>query len=104
MSYAASLRRREVGLRVACGALTGDIVSQFLARALAVVAVASLIGIGLSFLFTRALESALYGVSVADPVTLVGVVVVVCSVATLAALLPALRAARVDPIQVLREE
>ena len=104
MSYAASVRRREVGLRVAFGALTGDIVSQFLARVLAVVAVASLIGVGLSFLFTQALEGALYGVSVSDPVTLIGVVVIVCAVATVAAVLPALRAARVDPMQALREE
>jgi predicted permease len=104
MSYAASVRRREVGLRVACGAGTGDIVSQFLARALAVVAVASLVGVGLSFSFTRALEGALYGVSVSDPVTLIGVVVIVCAVATIAAVLPALRAARVDPMRALREE
>jgi ABC-type antimicrobial peptide transport system permease subunit len=104
MSYTASVRRREVGLRVALGALTGDIVSQFLARVLAVVGTASLIGVGLSFLFTRALEGALYGVSVSDPATLIGVVVVVCAVATVAALLPALRAARVDPMQILREE
>jgi predicted permease len=104
LSYAASVRRREVGLRVAFGAHTGDIVSHFLTRAIGVVAVASLIGVGLSFLFTRALKSALYGVSVSDPVTLIGVVVVVCTVATIAALLPSLRAARVDPMQALREE
>ena len=104
MSYAASVRRREVGLRVAFGALTGDIVSQFLARTLGVVGVASLIGVALSFLFTRALEGALYGVSASDPITLVSVVVIVCAVATIAALLPALRAARVDPMQALREE
>jgi putative ABC transport system permease protein len=104
MSYAASVRRREVGVRVAFGALAGDIVSQFLARSLAVVAVASLIGVGLSFLFTRALQGALYGVSVSDPVTLTVVVVLVCAVAAIAALLPALRAARVDPMQALREE
>ena len=68
------------------------------------VGIASLVGVGLSFLFTQALEGALYGVSVADPVTLIGVVVVVCAVATIAAVLPALRAARVDPMQTLREE
>jgi ABC-type lipoprotein release transport system permease subunit len=58
----------------------------------------------LSFLFTRALSGMLYGVTPTDPLTLAGVTVIVISVAVLASLLPAVRAARLDPMQALREE
>lgn len=104
LSYVVSLRRREVGLRVALGALSSNIVAQFLLKALRVVAVACLAGLVLSFAFTHVLSGMLYGVTPSDPVTLSGVVVVVTVVAAFAALLPAMRASRVDPMQSLREE
>jgi len=104
LSYVVGLRRREVGLRVALGALSRNIVAQFLARALRIVAVASAAGLALSFLFTRFLSGMLYGVSSSDPVTLSAVVAVVVGAAVIAAIVPAARAARVDPMQALREE
>ena len=104
LSYVVSLRRREVGLRMALGALSSNIVAQFLLKALTVVGVACLVGLALSFAFGRALTSMLYGVSPSDPATLVAVVLLVVGVATLAAILPAVRASRIDPMQALREE
>jgi ABC-type antimicrobial peptide transport system permease subunit len=104
LSYVVSLRRREVGLRMALGALQGKIVTQFLLRALRVVGAACVVGLVLSFAFTRALSGMLYDVSPSDPITLSAVILLVAGVATLAAILPAVRASRIDPMQALREE
>jgi putative ABC transport system permease protein len=104
LSYVVSLRRREVGLRVALGARQGNIVAQFLGKALRVVAIASAAGLALSLAFSRAISGMLFGVSPFDAVTLGGVVALVTTVAVVAALVPALRAARVDPMTVLRDE
>jgi ABC-type antimicrobial peptide transport system permease subunit len=104
LSYVASLRRREVGLRVALGALQGHIVRQFLAKALRVVAISCAAGLVLALALSRSISGMLYGVSPMDPVTLTGVVTIVVVVAAFAAFLPALRAARVDPMDALREE
>jgi predicted permease len=104
LSYVVSLRRREVGLRVALGALSSTIVVQFVTQALRVVGVACVAGLLLSLGFARALSGLLYGVSPFDPLTLAGVVVLVVGVATVAAFLPSLRASRIDPMEALREE
>jgi hypothetical protein len=104
LSYVASLRRREVGLRIAIGALPSQIVAKLVAQALRVIAVACCAGLALSLLSARALQGMLFGVSAADPRTLAAVVVLVVGVAALAAFLPALRASRIDPMQTLREE
>jgi ABC-type antimicrobial peptide transport system permease subunit len=104
LSYVVSLRRREVGLRVALGARQGNIVAQFLAKALGVVAVACVIGIVTALASARFISGMLFEVSPGDPVTLGGVVALVVAVAALAALLPAWRASRVEPMRVLREE
>jgi putative ABC transport system permease protein len=104
LSYVVGLRRREVGLRVALGAVSRDIVGQFVARALRTVAVACAAGLALSFVFTRFLSGMLYGVSPSDPITLAAVVAVVVGAAVLAAIVPAASAARIDPMRALREE
>jgi putative ABC transport system permease protein len=104
LSYIVSLRRREIGLRVALGALSGTIVAQFVTQALRVVGVACVAGLVLSLAFGRALSGLLFGVSPSDPLTLAGVVVLVVGVAALAAFLPSLRASRIDPMEALREE
>jgi predicted permease len=104
LSYVVSLRRREVGLRLAVGAAQRDIVAQFIGKALRVVGVAVLVGLALSLAFGRALTSMLYGISPFDPTTLASVVALVVGIATLAALIPALRASRIDPMETLREE
>jgi putative ABC transport system permease protein len=104
ISYVVSLRRREVGLRLALGAVRRDIIVQFVGHGLRLVGIACAVGLALSFAFTRALSGMLYGVSAFDPITLASVVGLVMGVALLAALIPATRAAFVEPMQVLREE
>jgi putative ABC transport system permease protein len=104
LSYIVSLRRREVGLRVALGALQQTIITHFLFQALRVVGAACLCGLMLAFFLSRGLASQLFGVSPTDPLTLSGVIGLVLLVATIAALVPALRASRVDPMIALREE
>jgi putative ABC transport system permease protein len=103
LSYIVRLRSREIGLRLALGAARGRIVRQFLWQGLRIVAVACACGLAISGVLTRLLAGMLYGVTPADPVTLSGVVGLVLAIAVLASLLPALRAAFVDPVRVLRE-
>jgi ABC-type antimicrobial peptide transport system permease subunit len=104
LSYVLSLRRREVGLRMAVGARGGDIAAQFVGKTLRVVGVASAARLALSFVFSRLLQGMLIGVSPTDLRTLATVVAIVVAVGVLAALVPAVRAARIDPMRVLREE
>ena len=104
LSYVVSLRRREVGLRLALGAVRSDIIRQFLGQGLRVAGVACLCGLILSLVFTRVLSNMLYGVSASDTITLLSVMVIVLVVAGLAALVPATRAALVEPMRVLRGE
>jgi putative ABC transport system permease protein len=104
LSYVVSLRRREVGLRLALGALSRDIVRYYVVKGLRVIAPACVAGLALAAASGRFFSGMLYGVSPYDPATLAAVVVIVVAVATLASLLPAARAARVEPFRVLREE
>jgi putative ABC transport system permease protein len=104
LSYAVSLRRREVALRLALGALKRTVVNQLMATAVRVVGTSSAVGLVLALLFAQSLSSMLYGVSATDPATLVGVNVAVIAVACIAALIPAARAAFVQPMRGLRED
>jgi predicted permease len=103
LSYAANLRRREVGLRLALGAMRRQIVRQFLMRGLAVGAAGIVAGLALAAAFTRLLAGMLYGLSPWDGITLAGVIATVLAVSLVASLVPAVRAAALDPMQVLRE-
>jgi putative ABC transport system permease protein len=104
LSYLVSVRQREVGLRLALGALRTQIVRQFLAQGLSVALLGCLAGLALTAVFGRLLSGMLYGVSAWDAATLGGVVGIVLAVSVLASLLPAIRAARLEPMQVLREQ
>ena len=104
LSYFVTVRRREVGLRLALGALRGQIVRQFLLKGLAISFIGCLAGLCLGLAFARALSGMLYGVSTADAETLFGVVLLIMTVAVLASLLPALRASHVEPMEVLRDD
>jgi len=104
LSYFVNLRRRETGLRLALGALRGQILRRFLLQGLGISALGCIAGVALAVAFTRVLAGMLYGVSRSDPATWSGVVLVTIAVALVASLVPAVRAARVEPMQVLREE
>jgi putative ABC transport system permease protein len=104
LSYFVTVRRRETGLRLALGALRGQILRHFLMQGLGVSLLGRAVGLGLAGAFGRALSGMLYGVSPSDTTTLVGVIVLVAVVAGFASLAPAVRAARVEPMQVLRDE
>jgi len=104
LSYSVTVRRREVGLRLALGAMRGQIVRHFLLQGLGVSLLGCIAGCGLAVAFAQVLSGMLYGVSATDAATLSGVVLIVLAVATVACLAPAIRAARVEPMQVLRNE
>ncbi len=104
MSYSVGLRRREMALRMALGARSGSLVGLVLAQGMRLVAVGIALGVLAALLLSRVLEGLLYGVSPNDPLTIVSVVALLAAVALLANLLPARRAARVDPVVALRHE
>jgi ABC-type antimicrobial peptide transport system permease subunit len=104
LSYAVSLRRREVALRLALGALRRSVVHQLMTMSIRIVGTASAVGLLLALLFTRSLSTMLYGVTPTDPATLTGVMFLVVAVAFIAAFIPAARATFVQPMRALREE
>jgi putative ABC transport system permease protein len=104
LSYSLTLRRREVGLRLALGAARGEILKRVLLEGAGVAALGCIAGCILALAFARTLAGMLYGVTPYDPVTLATVVALVLVVAFVASLIPAIRAAHVEPMQVLREE
>jgi putative ABC transport system permease protein len=104
LSYNVNIRRREVGLRLALGALRGQIVRQFLWQGLAVCMLGCVAGFALAAASTRVLVGLLYGVSPSDVPTLSAVIFLVLIVAAAASFVPAVRASRVEPMQVLRDE
>jgi putative ABC transport system permease protein len=104
LSYLVNIRQREIGLRLALGALRMQVVRQVLAQGVRVSLLGCVAGLGLAAAFTRLLARMLFGVSPWDAVTMSGVIALVIAVSTLASLLPAARAGRVEPMQVLREQ
>jgi putative ABC transport system permease protein len=104
LNYSVMVRRREVGLRLALGALREQIVKQFLLQGLRVTLLGCLAGWGLASAFARVLSGMLFGVSPTDAATLSAVIFLVLAVAGAASLVPAIRAAYVEPMQVLHEE
>jgi putative ABC transport system permease protein len=104
LSYSVNVRQREVGLRLALGALRGQILKHFLVQGLTVCFLGCIAGWALAALSARLISNLLCGVSPSDLPTLSAVVLLVLVVAAAASLLPALRASRVDPMQVLRDE
>ncbi len=104
LSYFVALRRREVGLRLALGALRSQIISRFVLQGLGVTLAGCAVGALLADGFGRFLSGMLYGVTPSDTTTMIAVLGIVLVVAALASLAPSIRAARLDPMRVLREE
>ena len=102
-AYGVRRRLREIGIRVALGGTARDVVRLILASAWRMIAPGLALGIAAAWIGTRALEGVLFGTSPTDPSVFAAVVVTLALVASVASYLPARRAARVDPIAVLRD-
>ena len=102
MAYQVARRTREIGLRMALGADRGSVLKVVLGRAALMAGLGVVLGLGGATLTTRAVRSLLFEVSPVDPVTYAGVGGLLLLVACLAALVPAVRAARMDPAGALR--
>ncbi len=99
-----TVRRREIGLRLALGAIRGQITKRYVFQALRVAAIGCACGLVLAAFAGHMLKGMLYGVSALDAVTFSSVIALVLAVAALAAIVPAMRASRTDPMHVLREQ
>jgi putative ABC transport system permease protein len=104
LNYFVSIRRREIGLRLALGALRNEIIWRFLSHGMGIALLGCLGGLGIALAFTQALSGMLYGVKPFDIETFGTVAALILAVAALASLVPSFRAAQVEPMQVLRNE
>jgi predicted permease len=104
MAYMVAQRTREIGIRMALGAESRNLISLIVKQGMTIAAVGVAAGVAGALALTRFMSSMLYGVSAADPVTLVLVSGALAAIALLACAVPALRATRVDPIVALRYE
>jgi ABC-type antimicrobial peptide transport system permease subunit len=102
LSYAVAQRSREIGVRTALGARPGDIMQLVLRQAVVILAAGLTAGVWLAFAASQYLSTVLYGVTAHDVVSFVGVPLGVALVAAIACVVPARRAARVDPLIVLK--
>jgi ABC-type antimicrobial peptide transport system permease subunit len=104
MSYAVTQRRREIGVRMALGAQKSDVLSLVVGHGLRLTAVGVVAGLLGAFALTRYLSRLLFEVKPADTLTFAVISLALVAVALFACWLPARRAARVDPMEALRNE
>jgi putative ABC transport system permease protein len=104
INYSVAQRRRELGVRAALGASRRELYGLVLREALLLASVGVAAGLATAFPAARLLQSQLYGVTPSDPVTYAAIVLLLALVSVVAALVPASRAARVDPMVALRSE
>jgi predicted permease len=104
ISYSVARRTGEIGVRIALGASPGRVMRQVLGETAWLVGLGAVVGVGLAVVALRYTETLLYGLSPRDPATLIGSAVVLATVGLLAGVIPARRAARVDPLTALRLE
>jgi len=104
LAYSVQQRAREFGVRIALGATTRDVLAMVFGRAARMIGAGIAVGLALSLAFAQAVSTFLVGVPPRDPITFVAVPIVLTITAVAAALAPALRAARVDPVVAFRSE
>ena len=104
MSYSVSRRTREIGIRMALGSSSTNVLGMVLRQGYTLAAIAMGFGLAVSLAFARMASSILYGVKPVDPVTFIGVPLFLAAVVLLATGIPARRAARVEPLRALRYE
>lgn len=104
MSYSVNGRTREIGVRMALGAQRTQVLGMVLREAMKLVLIGMAVGVPLALLVSRLFASMLFGLSPSDPVSMLLVVVALAAIATIAGLVPARRATKVDPMVALRHE
>jgi ABC-type antimicrobial peptide transport system permease subunit len=104
LSYIVARRRRDIGIRLALGARPADILAGVVSHAMALALTGIVLGVAAALALARTLSSLLFGVTARDPWTIAAAAVLILAVSALASILPARRAALVDPIVALREE
>ena len=104
MAYSVQQRTQEIGIRMALGALAGDVRNMVVLQGMRLVLVGVVIGIAAALGLGHLARSLVWGVTASDPLTLVAVAAVLFAVAIAASLMPAWRATRIDPMVALREE
>jgi ABC-type antimicrobial peptide transport system permease subunit len=104
LSYAVRRRLREIGIRIALGATHKDVVRMVVADGMKPILLGVTIGLAASFALSRVVASLIFGIRATDPLTFAAVALLLVTVGILATVFPAYRAARVEPIRILREE
>jgi putative ABC transport system permease protein len=104
LAFLVSLRRREIGIRLALGATSGRVLEGVIAQGTALAAIGLVVGVAAAFFSTRVIESQLFGIGARDPLVFAGAAVALLLVAVVASWVPARRASRVDPQIALRVE
>ena len=104
MSYTVEQRTQEMGIRMALGAGTGDMVKLVVRQGMLLAGIGVAVGLAASFGLNRVLANLLFGVKNTDPITYISVAAILVAVALLATYFPARRATKIDPIIALRYE